>query len=263
MFPWFRKKSKTPLAPRPGISEDNPGKLTRICSAAPDNPQAQQLELDAADVLGRVLQDAGVQFARRENSFFTLDGLASIHVEDNTGSNVITGNDGNNVVYVSGGADVVHGGNGSDFLYVNYYSIGPASIVATGGLVTDGGANSVNFDSIEGVSISTGSDDDSLITDDGDYRLNSGGANLSDQEFRNSLIVMTDPTFMDWLEGLRANPQFQSTVAPSERQAKEQYDLELVVRYLTLQNRDEGALNRFKDLRELLTPRLLYLWHGQ
>lgn len=84
-------------------------------------------------------------------------------------------------------------------------------------------------------------------------RLNSGGANLSDQEFRNSLIVMTDPTFMDWLEGLRANPQFQSTVAPSERQAKEQYDLELVVRYLTLQNRDEGALNRFKDLRELLT----------
>jgi Ca2+-binding RTX toxin-like protein len=105
----------------------------------------------------------------------TLDGLASIHVEDNTGSNVITGNGGNNIVYVSGGADLVHGGNGSDFLYVNYYSIGPANIVATGGLVTDGGANSVNFDSIEGVSISTGSDDDSLTTDDGDYWLNSGG----------------------------------------------------------------------------------------
>lgn len=84
-------------------------------------------------------------------------------------------------------------------------------------------------------------------------RLNSGGAILSDQEFRNSLVVMTDPSFMDWLESLRGLPSFQSAVSPSERQTKEQYDLELVVRYLTLLNRDEAALNRFKDLRELLT----------
>jgi len=84
-------------------------------------------------------------------------------------------------------------------------------------------------------------------------RLNSGGAILSDQEFRNSLVVMTDPSFMDWLEALREQSAFQAVVAPSERQTKEQYDLELVVRYLTLLNRDEAALNRFKDLRELLT----------
>lgn len=34
-------------------------------------------------------------------------------------------------------------------------------------------------------------------------RLNSGGSVLSDQEFRNSLIVMSNPDFMDWLEKLR------------------------------------------------------------
>ena len=84
-------------------------------------------------------------------------------------------------------------------------------------------------------------------------RLNSGGAVLSDQEIRNSLIVMTDPSYLDWLEALRSSPDFQQSVAPSERQAEEQYDLELVVRYLTLLNRTEASLGQFKDLRELLT----------
>jgi hypothetical protein len=95
--------------------------------------------------------------------------------------------------------------------------------------------------------------DDSKTKYDLFDRLNSGGAILSDQEFRNSLVVMADPSFMDWLEDLRQLPEFQAAVAPSERQTKEQYDLELVVRYLTLLNRDDAALNRFKDLRELLT----------
>jgi len=84
-------------------------------------------------------------------------------------------------------------------------------------------------------------------------RLNSGGAVLSDQEFRNSLIVMSDPTFMDWLDSLRALPAFQDAVAPSERQQKEQYDLELVIRFLALVDRAESSLRQFKDLRELLT----------
>lgn len=88
-------------------------------------------------------------------------------------------------------------------------------------------------------------------------RLNSGGAVLSDQEFRNSLIVMSDPTFMDWLEGIRALTDFQLSVAPSDKQSDEQYDLELVVRFLVLINRSEDSLSQFKDLRELLTDSIL------
>jgi Ca2+-binding RTX toxin-like protein len=105
----------------------------------------------------------------------TLDGLASIWVEDNAGSNVITGNGGSNQVQVSGGADVVHGGDGHDALYVDYSGL--TSVVATGGSVTDGGANSVTFDGFEQVIISTGSGDDSLTTDDGDHWINSGRGN--------------------------------------------------------------------------------------
>lgn len=101
--------------------------------------------------------------------------------------------------------------------------------------------------------------DDSKTKYDLFDRLNSGGAILSDQEFRNSLVVMTDPSFMDWLEDLRKLPAFQSVLAPSDRQTKEQYDLELVVRYLTLLNRDQVALIRFKDLRELLTETSIQL----
>ena len=88
-------------------------------------------------------------------------------------------------------------------------------------------------------------------------RLNSGGSILSDQEFRNSLIVMTDPSFMDWLETIRSMPDFQLTVAPSDKQSEEQYDLELVVRFLVLLNRDVANLAQFRDLRELLTESIL------
>jgi hypothetical protein len=88
-------------------------------------------------------------------------------------------------------------------------------------------------------------------------RLNSGGSILSDQEFRNSLIVMTDPTFMDWLERLRAADVFQDAVEPSDKQADEQYDLELVVRFIVLLNRDPAGLSQFRDLRKLLTDSIL------
>lgn len=88
-------------------------------------------------------------------------------------------------------------------------------------------------------------------------RLNSGGAILSDQEFRNSLIVMTDASFLDWLEDLRCTPDFQLSVAPSDKQSEEQYDLELVVRMLVLTNRTEEGLSQFRDLRALLTGSIL------
>lgn len=88
-------------------------------------------------------------------------------------------------------------------------------------------------------------------------RLNSGGSVLSDQEFRNSLIVMTDPSFMDWLERLRSTSAFQDAVEVSDKQTDEQYDLELAVRFIVLLNREPAALSQFRDLRKLLTDSIL------
>ena len=68
---------------------------------------------------------------------------------------------------------------------------------------------------------------------------------------------MSNPSFMDWLEDLRAVPDFQASVAPSDKQSDEQYDLELVVRFLVLASRSEESLSQFRDLRELLTGSIL------
>lgn len=71
------------------------------------------------------------------------------------------------------------------------------------------------------------------------------------------MIVMSNPDFMDWLEKLRQVSAFQLAVAPSDKQSEEQYDLELVVRFLVLRGSSEESLSQFKDLRELLTGQVL------
>jgi Ca2+-binding RTX toxin-like protein len=104
----------------------------------------------------------------------TLDGRANnFYVIDNTGSNTITGSERDDQVHLSGGTDVVHGGDGYDRLYVSYRSA--TSVVASAGSVTDSEGNSATYDAVEYVSISTGSGDNSLTADDGNYLLISGG----------------------------------------------------------------------------------------
>ena len=62
-------------------------------------------------------------------------------------------------------------------------------------------------------------------------RLNSG-ARLSEQEARNCLAVMLDPTFATWLEELSKNPSYDATVDISDRKEQEAYGIESVLRYL-------------------------------
>jgi hypothetical protein len=84
-------------------------------------------------------------------------------------------------------------------------------------------------------------------------RLNSGGSQLSDQELRNALLIMVEREFYFWLKGLQELPSFQSTVDPSERSQDEQYDLELVLRFLALWSAPLERLRQMGDLAEFLT----------
>jgi hypothetical protein len=84
-------------------------------------------------------------------------------------------------------------------------------------------------------------------------RLNSGGSQLSDQELRNSLLIMVDREFYFWLKSLQEFPGFQISVAPSDRAQEEQYDLELVLRFLSLSVADERRLRQVRDVAEFLT----------
>lgn len=63
-------------------------------------------------------------------------------------------------------------------------------------------------------------------------RLNTGGSNLSDQELRNSWLVMYNKEFFNWLEELSKNTDFSECISLSEKLEDERYDMELILSYL-------------------------------
>jgi hypothetical protein len=83
-------------------------------------------------------------------------------------------------------------------------------------------------------------------------RLNTGGSQLSDQEVRNCLLIMARPEYYRWLLELRGNNDFQSTVAPSDRAAAEQYDMELVLRFMLIRGLDDEGVKSIGDLSDFL-----------
>jgi hypothetical protein len=63
-------------------------------------------------------------------------------------------------------------------------------------------------------------------------RLNSGGSLLSDQEFRNCLLIMVNRDFYRWILELSSNRDFITCIDLSERLIQEKYDQELVLRLI-------------------------------
>lgn len=86
-------------------------------------------------------------------------------------------------------------------------------------------------------------------------RLNTGGSLLSDQEMRNCLIVMLNDKFFRWVRELADNPDFRNTCALTERLILEQYDVELVLRFILIHQIDEDELTNIGDLGEFITDR--------
>ncbi len=69
-------------------------------------------------------------------------------------------------------------------------------------------------------------------------RLNSGGSLLSDQEFRNCILLMINKNFYLWLDNLSKDENFQSCISLSDKLLKEKYDMELLCRYLVFPSFD-------------------------
>ncbi|WP_433313271.1 DUF262 domain-containing protein [Micromonospora sp. CA-269861] len=88
-------------------------------------------------------------------------------------------------------------------------------------------------------------------------RLNSGGSPTSPQEVRTAQLLMANPRFYDWLDGLRKYNDYVDCVPLTERQLAEQYDLELVIRYLVFRNSSNAELRSFADVDTFLTDRSL------
>lgn len=81
-------------------------------------------------------------------------------------------------------------------------------------------------------------------------RLNTGGTELSGQELRNCQILMVSPQVLDSLRGMADLQSFQEAVALSDKNLEEQYDVELVVRFVVLRRHTTeglGALGQMLD----------------
>ena len=74
-------------------------------------------------------------------------------------------------------------------------------------------------------------------------RLNSGGSPLSEQEMRNVIMIMVNPSFYEWIETLALDENFLLCTALSDRAREERYDLELITRFLALRKRPNSRLH--------------------
>lgn len=87
-------------------------------------------------------------------------------------------------------------------------------------------------------------------------RLNTGGTVLTDQELRNAVLVMENSDFFTWYEKLSHNQLFKDLVGLTDRQLDEQYNMELVARFLLLKDLTQESLGqsmRGNDVANFLT----------
>lgn len=88
-------------------------------------------------------------------------------------------------------------------------------------------------------------------------RLNTNGAELTDQEIRNCLMIMINRDFYLKIEKVCCSEKFKNIISLSERLINEQYDKELVVRFLVAKNKDLSKVNSNEDMGKYLTSRVM------
>lgn len=88
-------------------------------------------------------------------------------------------------------------------------------------------------------------------------RLNTGGAQLSDQEIRNAMLVAANRNFFQWTKDVAAEIDFTSCVSLSERSYAEQFDLELILRFIVLRTVDIKEAVSIGDLGDFLTDKMM------
>ena len=88
-------------------------------------------------------------------------------------------------------------------------------------------------------------------------RLNTGGSIATDQEVRNCILIMVNKEFYQWLVTLRNDLNFQACIPLSDRQIEEQYDMELIVRFVALRDVDPEPLRNVNELGTFLTDKII------
>lgn len=90
-------------------------------------------------------------------------------------------------------------------------------------------------------------------------RLNTGGSIPTDQEIRNCLLIMSNREMYSWLKNLSQDEAFQSCISLSDKARQEQYDLELLLRFLFFRSMDKETLGKipYPDISDFITRRTI------
>lgn len=88
-------------------------------------------------------------------------------------------------------------------------------------------------------------------------RLNTGGTPLSPQEVRNSILVMLNRKLYQWMRDLAEDEAFRESVALTDRAVEEQYDMDLLVRFLVFRALPLQELVYIGDMGDFLTDRVM------
>lgn len=78
-------------------------------------------------------------------------------------------------------------------------------------------------------------------------RLNSFGSALTAQEIRSAMMAGLNYEALRWITELAKAPAFTSCISLNERQREEQYDIELVLRFMMLHDLPEASRTRLAD----------------
>lgn len=88
-------------------------------------------------------------------------------------------------------------------------------------------------------------------------RLNTGGSFASDQEVRNSIMIMVNKDIFNWFKELSRNEDFENTISLSDRLYDEQYPMELVLRFIALLKYEYVPKKELKDFFDEVTETIL------
>lgn len=88
-------------------------------------------------------------------------------------------------------------------------------------------------------------------------RLNTGGAIATPQEVRNCILLMLNKDLYELMRSLANYEYFRNCIALSDRLYEEQYDMELVLRFILLFDKDDESLKKLGgDVSIFLTERM-------
>ncbi|WP_374016700.1 DUF262 domain-containing protein [Paenibacillus thiaminolyticus] len=88
-------------------------------------------------------------------------------------------------------------------------------------------------------------------------RINTGGSKLSDQEIRNCLLIMVNRDFYLWAVELVKYQSFVNCIPLSEKQQLEQFNMEILMRYLVIRHADLSKIKGNEDIGEYISEEII------